>query len=184
MDDGRGPVRREQTPALPCEEHPRCPPGLRMAIAFAPRPRYRVRRKGVPSFAPSRSKAVTPRYCVPFRKGQSSGCLRLSYSCSACAGPLSPCAARSSQAQTAAALLLLVSMKKGPDVIHEGAGRVKGRSRATDGGASRVGRRPGGERRRSSHPFGRAGRARVSCGARGLNQSGGRRSPISARRGH
>jgi hypothetical protein len=25
-------------------------------------------------------------------------------------------------------------------------------------------------RRRSSHPFGRAGRARVPCGARGLNQ--------------
>ena len=28
--------------------------------------------------------------------------------------------------------------------------------------------------KRSSHPSGRAGRARVSCGARGLNQVGGR----------
>ena len=56
-------------------------------------------------------------------------------------------------------------------VIHEGAGRVKAWSGATDGGASRVGRRPGRVRRRSSHPFGRAGRAGVSCGARGLHQA-------------
>src|SRR5262245_55354211 len=34
-------------------------------------------------------------------------------------------------------------------------------------------------RRRSSHPSGRAGRARVPCGARGLNQVGGR--PVLAR---
>jgi Molybdopterin oxidoreductase len=69
-------------------------------------------------------------------------------------------------------------------VIHEGAGRVKRRSRTPGSWTSRITRRPGRGRKHSSHPFGRAARARVSCGARGLNQDGGRQSPRSARRGH
>ena len=58
-------------------------------------------------------------------------------------------------------------------VIHEGVGLVKVGVRVLSklGAGSLTAYR---SRKCSSHPFGRAGRTRVSCGARGLNQVGGR----------
>lgn len=64
-------------------------------------------------------------------------------------------------------VLLLSSMKE----------RASSRSWSAGGQASRAGRWSGRVRKRSSHPFGRAGWAGVSCGARGLIQDDGCQPP-------